>query len=145
MDDKIKLIAVIVSMLVILYFMCGCNVKNGKSRGSSPENYVDLQAKESYELIKQHEGNKGFVILDVRTPKEYTRGHIAHAVNANYTSREFKDMLAPLDKSKTYLVHCRSGNRSLGALKIMHEMGFENVYHMRGGISAWVRAGYPVE
>ena len=146
MDVKIKLIAGIVSMFALLYIMYGYYTKNVSFAGSlSPAKYIDLQATESYDLIKENEGNNAFAVLDVRTPNEYESGHISHAVNMDYYSREFKDMLATLDKSKIYLVHCRSGNRSSQALKIMHEMEFENVYHMLGGISGWIKAVYPTE
>ncbi|MFC1552405.1 rhodanese-like domain-containing protein [Candidatus Latescibacterota bacterium] len=144
MDVKIKLIAMIVSMLVMLNLMCGCYGKNGNLRGSSsPANYIDLHAKESYDLIKENEGNKDFIILDVRTPKEYDSGHLANAINMDFNSSDFKEMLATLDKDKPYLVHCRSGGRSSNALKIMREMKFNKVYHMLGGILGWIKAGYP--
>ncbi|MBD0296263.1 MAG: rhodanese-like domain-containing protein [Bacteroidota bacterium] len=42
-----------------------------------------------------------------------------------------------MDKSKTYLLHCRSGKRSTKALNLMKENGFEKVYHLEGSITAW--------
>ncbi|MFC1541238.1 rhodanese-like domain-containing protein [Candidatus Latescibacterota bacterium] len=106
-------------------------------------NYVDLNTEESYDIIQKNKGNRDFVILDVRTPEEYNTVHIEYAINKNYNSSEFKEMLATLDTDKTYIVYCRSGGRSSNALKVMKEMGFKNVYHMLGGITGWLNAKYP--
>jgi rhodanese-related sulfurtransferase len=42
-----------------------------------------------------------------------------------------------LPKDKTYLIYCRSGNRSAQACEIMGEEGFENVKNLSGGIMRW--------
>ena len=49
-----------------------------------------------------------------------------------------------LDKNKTYLIYCRSGNRSRGALSVMVELGFRAVYHLSVGINGWVEEGFPI-
>src|SRR5262245_564920 len=50
--------------------------------------------------------DKSNVVLDVRTPAEYDRGHIPGAVNIDFNSSDFARKVGELDKSKTYLVHC---------------------------------------
>jgi len=88
--------------------------------------------------------NRGnFVIIDVRTPEEYTEGHIENAINLNYYSKTFEDKLDKLDKSKTYLIYCRSARRSGMALDTMKQLGFTKVYHMLGGIIQWKAEGFP--
>ena len=52
--------------------------------------------------------------------------------------------LKQLDKNKTYLLYCRSGNRSGKTLKVMKKLGFKSAYNMQGGMKAWIRANYPV-
>jgi rhodanese-related sulfurtransferase len=47
-----------------------------------------------------------------------------------------------LDRDKTYLLYCRSGNRSGRALALMKKLGFKRVTHMFGGVVAWQRKGY---
>ena len=49
-----------------------------------------------------------------------------------------------MDGKDTYLVYCRSGNRSRTALWIMEELGFTRIYHLANGITEWVDAGFPV-
>ena len=88
-------------------------------------------------LFRQEFNNTpGAVLLDVRTPAEFKSGTIARSVNIDYMSPAFKTKVAGLDKSKTYFVFCRSGNRSLQACKTMHKLGFD-VRNLMGGIGEW--------
>ncbi len=57
----------------------------------------------------------------------------------------FKAGLEKLDKSKSYGVYCRSGNRSGKAMAMMNKMGFKEVYNLEGGMKGWLKAGYPTE
>lgn len=85
------------------------------------------------------------VLLDVRTVEEFAEGHLEGAMQYDYYETEsFKGMLEGLDKSKTYLIYCRSGSRSGNAMSMMQSMGFSSVYNLDGGILAWRAAGLPV-
>lgn len=77
------------------------------------------------------------IILDVRTPEELSEGFIPNYRQVNFFNTSFREELTRLDPSKTYLVYCRSGNRSGKACRMMHDMGFENLYNLEGGIQAW--------
>jgi rhodanese-related sulfurtransferase/thioredoxin-related protein len=85
------------------------------------------------------------VILDVRTPAEFSAGHIAGAVNLDYNAPDFQAKAAALDKSKTYLVHCAVGGRSVRACEKLSHLDFPNIYNLPGGFKAWAKAGKPVE
>ena len=85
------------------------------------------------------------VVLDVRTPKEFTAGHIPGAVNIDWNAADFASKAGTLDKSKTYLVHCAVGGRSAKASDKMTALQFTNVYNLEGGMKAWENAGKPVE
>ena len=87
--------------------------------------------------------NKNVQVLDVRTPEEYAEGHIAGAVNVDFKAADFADKVAQLDKSKSYVVHCRSGNRSGKSLPILKDKGFGTIYHLDKGFNAWTEAGMP--
>ena len=94
------------------------------------------------------EGGDKVVVLDVRTPREYGNGRIAGAVHIDYLNPDFKQRVAALDRGKTYLVYCLSGERSLRACKFMHsKLRFPaaNLYNLEGGIADWRQAGEPVE
>src|SRR5262249_32832145 len=63
--------------------------------------------------------DKKVVVLDVRMPPEFAKGHIAGATNLDIYNKDFKANLAKLDKSQPYLVHCAVGMRSAKACRIM--------------------------
>lgn len=85
------------------------------------------------------------VILDVRMPNEFRRGHLKGALNLDITMSSFKKKIAALDKKAHYLVHCQSGKRSTSALHKLAKADFVKVTHLDGGIAAWTQAGNPVE
>lgn len=81
---------------------------------------------------------KNAVVLDVRTTEEYNESFIPKAINYNVMdSLNFVKAVQPLDKNKKYYLYCRSGRRSGKALVMMKNMGFKNVLHLSGGITAW--------
>lgn len=112
--------------------------------GSSNVIFKDLSVEQAYALVNQNYNNPNFIILDVRTPPEFSGGHLENAVNMDYYSSEFIIRLNGLDKTKAYLVYCRSGYRSGQTMELMKLLGFTEVYNMLGGILAWSDAGYPV-
>jgi len=81
------------------------------------------------------------VVLDVRTPEEYAEGHLADAVLIDFYDADFAVQLDELDKDVTYVVYCRSGNRSESTIQTMRELGFTDVVEVAGGIQAWVASG----
>jgi rhodanese-related sulfurtransferase len=103
-----------------------------------------LEAKDAYALIEKNKGNAGFAVLDVRTPDEFSEGHIAGAINVDYNSDQFRAGLAKLDKSKTYVVYCRTGRRSADAARIMKEMGFTDLWRFKGDIIKWKSEKLPL-
>ncbi len=80
-------------------------------------------------------------VLDVRTPGEFMTGHIQGAQNIDFESANFQTQIESLDKNKTYVVYCRSGNRSGQAVEIMYESGFHSVYNLNGGMIDWSNKG----
>ncbi|ELR73386.1 rhodanese-like domain protein [Fulvivirga imtechensis AK7] len=101
--------------------------------GKKTSKYENIDAGEFQELMK----DKDVVVLDVRTPAEKAEGTIPGYKMINLMSPDFANQVSQLDKSKKYLVYCRSGNRSRQACQIMAGMGFENLYNLVGGIGAW--------
>lgn len=85
------------------------------------------------------------VILDIRTPPEVAQARIpGEVVNLDFHDPAFPQQLAELDRSTTYLMYCRSGQRSGNARTLMEQLGFEDVVDVRGGLIAWVDAGLEV-
>ncbi len=97
---------------------------------------------EASALIEEKKQDPKFVIIDVRRPAEYAGGHIPGAINID--SAHLSNRLESLDRDATYLLCCQRGGRSAGAREVMEKAGFENVYEVKGGMSAWQAAGLPV-
>ena len=85
------------------------------------------------------------VVIDVRTQEEFDAGYIAGATLIDISSPGFTDAISALDRSATYLVYCRSGNRSATATSAMIDLGFTKVYELDGGIVAWSAAGNAIQ
>ena len=95
-------------------------------------------------LIQTHGADHDFIILDVRTSAEYATGHIPNAVLLDFNSPDFADKAERLPKIATYLVYCRSGNRSAKAAVMLREKGFPEVLEIKGGMLEWQKEGLPV-
>jgi rhodanese-related sulfurtransferase len=105
--------------------------------------YPVLSPSGARDTIANRSGDPGFVLLDVRTPKEFNEERIKGAVPVDYLSPSFREEIAKLDRGKSYLVYCRTGRRTNGALKVMRELGFRNVSVISGGITKWKESGFP--
>jgi SulP family sulfate permease len=82
------------------------------------------------------------LLIDVREPAEFARGHIPGA--RLLPLRRVLDEGPDLARDRRLLLACRSGRRTLRAMHMLRTMGFVDVYGLRGGILAWRAAGLPV-
>jgi len=98
---------------------------------------LDLSVREFSEKITE----EGVVILDVRTPGEFSEGYIEGARNIDFQSGNFENEIATLDKNATYAIYCRSGKRSGQAMQILHDAGIHTVYNLEGGVIDWGNEG----
>lgn len=84
----------------------------------------------------------GIQLLDVRTAKEFSTGHLPEALQADFTQKEeFFERIKYLDKTKPVYVYCLSGGRSSAAAKWMRTNGYGQVVELTGGVMAWKEAG----
>ena len=100
----------ILIMLVLNLIVCGCNSKEK----------TDLTYTKN-ELIEQVLSQNDYIIVDVRTKEEYDESHIIGAINIPYDEI---DENSNLDKNKTILVYCKSGNRSKVAFNTLTSLGY---------------------
>ena len=80
---------------------------------------------------------KGIMLLDVRSDREYSEGHIPGAVHVPLP--EIGERVKKLKKDKELVVYCRNGNQSIWAIKRLIGMGYKNLYNLKGGYRAWKR------
>ncbi len=97
----------------------------------------DLTPNEARQLLSTRGKEAGLVVLDVRTPAEFAAGHLPGAINMDALSTDFESRLGALDRARSYLVYCRSGNRSRRAIATMTRMGFSSLFHMPDGMQGW--------
>ncbi len=86
---------------------------------------------------KELDQKKGMMLLDVRTNKEYERGHIPGAVHVQLS--DIGDKIKKIKKDKEIVVFCQNGNRSIWAIKRLMGMGYKNLVNLKGGYLAWKR------
>jgi len=108
----------------------------------SPVKEPVVEANETIQILDKTDFKTGIAkqdiqLLDVRTPKEYEEGHIGDAILIDFLADDFKDKVQSLDKNKPVYLYCRSGGRSGKASKLLEELGFIEIYDLKGGYMAW--------
>ena len=119
-------------------------VSLAQADGDSQDSVTTIEANAAIDFVARHDNA---VIMDVRTPVEYEMSHITGSVNVNVQDEFFEDMVASLDPSKTYIVHCTKNpadGRSSRALETLKSLGFKHLYSLEGGYVAWKDAELPL-
>jgi rhodanese-related sulfurtransferase len=103
-------------------------------------NYQAVSAQKALEVIDSFDP----MILDVRTPREYSRGHLENSVLIPV--QRLQSRLGDLSafKDEPILIYCATGNRSTVASKILIDSGFTRIFNLRSGIADWIRKKYPI-
>jgi phage shock protein E len=112
-------IAVIAAVLVVLAVAAG-----------SAQDYTTTP--ELQKLVA--EKTAPYILVDVRTPEEFSSGHIPTALNIPY--EQIVEKAPTTDKGALIIVYCRSGSRSTAAADMLKKAGYNRVVNF-GGISRW--------
>jgi rhodanese-related sulfurtransferase len=166
--DK-KYITVFTSLTIVLIFLSGCTGNNsGKKLSDQPVSSQDVKTpvvigKETALLLKDLKENgdyvnsqvfpslikasvvheslgKNMLVVDIRSRKLYSEGHIKGAVNKQFEDLPvyFETGIKPFEYDKIIMV-CEDGQVSSYTTCLLRLMGYGNVYSMRWGMSAWNR------
>lgn len=117
----------------LLLVIIGCSNGGAQSQLLTPDAFEAKLA-----------SSKDKLVIDVRTPDEYAKGHLSGATMIDFYEADFKTKLTTLDKSKPVFVYCAAGGRSGSATDVLKSLGFKRIYDLKGGIRAWNAAGKPV-
>jgi PGF-CTERM protein len=98
--------------------------------------YVNVTIDEVKRRIETDE----LMLLDLRTKDEYDSAHIAGALIIPFP--ELRNASEELNKNKKIMLYCENGSNSTIASKTLIENGFDKVYNVLDGISAWNESGY---
>ena len=92
-------------------------------------------------LLMNHEDA---LVIDVREESEYLQGHILNSINL--PSSSFTTKLNRLEKYRQHpiIISCLSGHRAIQVGKTLKTNGFEKIFHLKGGITAWQNANLPL-
>jgi len=126
-DSRINILYWIAMVLLIGYF--------AYMRGWILTNFELIDVKKAHSLIEE---DKNITILDVRTPLEFNREHIAGATLISVDILESRLSELEYAKDTKILVYCHSGTRSLKASRILEANGFVPI-NMVGGLIDWKR------
>lgn len=99
-------------------------------------------------LVSAEDVNKNrdrYIVLDVRSEKEYAAGHIPGAINIPHTQVE--ENIAEIKgwENKTIVVHCKSGYRAGIAESILQSNAINNVAHLEGDFKGWQKLELPLD
>jgi len=117
---------------VILIFINGCT--------DAQKNGTPLTAQDFHDSLQNRQQ---VVVLDVRTPGEFNKGHLAGAINIDWNAGNFEKQMILIPEDKPVYIYCLSGSRSASAAKKLARQGYK-VYALEGGIIKWRAAGFPV-
>ncbi len=87
------------------------------------------------------EEKKDTQLIDVRTKREYDIGKIKGATLIDFYRADFEKEISKLDKNKPVAVYCAVGVRSASAAKMLVQLGFNEVYDLKGGVVDWQKVG----
>lgn len=102
-----------------------------------PDNLTAVSPEQLWKNLHSSNGDKPLVI-DVREPREYARGHIPEARLMPLGDIIGENLTLP--KTQPIVLVCRSGRRSNRAASVLKQQGYENVSILQGGLLAWEAA-----
>ncbi|EHO70334.1 hypothetical protein HMPREF9140_01189 [Prevotella micans F0438] len=113
----------------------------GCSMGATAQNAFDNMNVKDFEALITSDSIQ---VLDVRTPAEFSDGHIKGAININVLDSSFMNVARQkLDKGRMIAIYCRSGKRSAMACSRLAGEGYRTT-NLLGGIIAWTKEQRPV-
>ena len=118
-------------MVAVMILACGCGGASSAPAGQSA--YRQVSSDEARKLM---ETESGYIIVDVRTQREYEEGHIPKAVCIPNESIDKEPPSLLSDKGQEIFIYCRSGRRSKEAAQKLADMGYRNIVEF-GGIIDW--------
>ena len=141
-----KVLGMILLMGAILLAACSSQVTTTDSVEAEAAKEVSVEGG-TYTLISPHElkamlDEEDVTVINVYVPYQ---GYIAGTdVYIPYNEIDQSLDRLPQDKGARIVVYCRSGKMSSAASQTLLQLGYTNIYNLKGGYTAWQAVGYPM-
>jgi rhodanese-related sulfurtransferase len=94
-------------------------------------------------LEREARHDDSLLVIDVRSPEEFAKGHVPGAVNIPHDQIESR--LADVPKDKDVVLYCHSGRRAGIAATVLKDHGYTRLSHLEGDMVAWQQNGRPLQ
>ncbi len=120
------------SIIILSLFLFSCS--------TTGEGYMQQE-----QLLAKIKKGQPPVIIDVRSDSEYKSSHVPGAIHIPFWTAFTTDKLDSYDKTESIVLYCEHGPRAGISKLAMRIAGFENISYLAGHMTAWKKAGLPVE
>lgn len=137
MDQYLEFAAnhtILVAALAFSFFLLVFTELRRKASG-----IVNVEPQDAVKLI-----NNDALVVDLRSPEAFARGHIVHARNIPLDELDASNEKISAHRAKPLVAVCESGTSSTKAVEKLRKAGFESVYGLKGGIAGWTQANLPL-
>ena len=118
----------VITFVLSFLLLTGC-----AAPAASEASYRQIGMDEAVAMMAEE---SNYILLDVRTPEEFSEKHIPGAFNIPNEIIGTEEIPELPDKAQLILVYCRSGNRSKQASEKLVRLGYTNIVEF-GGINDW--------
>ncbi len=137
-------------ILLVGLMAVGLNAKSAnpievKVKAMVAEAKKEIKSISPKELHKMIQDEEDFLLIDVREGSEVNAGKIDHLDFKAIPGGLLPFKAKALKTDKKIVVYCKVGGRGALGTKLLKDLGFTNVYNLKGGIKGWLKAGYSVE
>ncbi|MCL3838858.1 adenylyltransferase/sulfurtransferase MoeZ [Aeromicrobium duanguangcaii] len=114
-----------------------CGAISTEAADAAADATISVSTLEAW-LKEREEGQRDFVLVDVREPNEYEINKIPGSVLIPKGEVLAGKAFDRLPQDKQIVLHCKSGVRSAEALAVLKGAGYSDAVHVGGGVVAWV-------
>jgi rhodanese-related sulfurtransferase len=123
--------------LVFIFIVLNILVNGNLTSQTDATNYKSVKATEFNQLMQSGD----FVVLDIRTAKEFDEGHIENAINLDFYSKNFDQSVLNYKKNGI-MIYSRSSGQSQQAITKLISLEFKNIIELENGLVGWKREGF---
>ncbi len=121
------------------------NFSKSTNNSMNKPRYGFISPSATYNLLYKSDSGDDYIVIDIRSEKEFLRGHIKNAINIPIRNFKTSSLLKDLNKNESYVLVGQRHSSSQKAMEIMKLFSFMRLYCMTGGMIEWNLHDYPTE